>query len=41
MHLNQRVVSTNITFNAPTTLKHLTLVYIDGIEVAQDFNRPI
>jgi hypothetical protein len=39
--MNQRVLSTTITFKPPATQITLTVVTIDGIEVLQDFNKPI
>ena len=42
VHLNQRVVSTTITFNTGTgTVRHLTPVTIDGVTFEQDFSNPI
>lgn len=42
VHLNQRVVSTTITFNTGTgTVRHLTPVTIDGVTFEQDFSTPI
>ena len=39
--MNQRVVSSTITFHQPAVLIQLTPITIDGIDVNKDFAKPV